>query len=130
MTALKSYDDKDMILKDGTHVANRKPKWFDQDMYELLLFESKLARKPYAANHVYEYQWSNVDCITMIVKMRGQGDDHIGITLNTPKGPFGYLIRAQEYKTWKKSRFLIVQRMWRCFNIYYTPGKDLETKTE
>jgi len=80
----------------------------DQDMRNLLSF------RPDRTNDTYGYMLNEVNCyLTMILCVRGQWDDHIGIMLDTVKGPVRYVKYVEGDKSWQNLRFFVVRRMLR-----------------
>jgi hypothetical protein len=93
-------------------------------MTELLLFDDQIERKFLTSDVVYKSTCGSADCkftcevphLSMIVRVRGQDGDQIGITLNTPDELIENMLPKvpgcqYSYRTWRNSRFHIIRRM-------------------
>lgn len=127
-----SYDDDE---KTGDESISRQICSYTSSLsaiQDLLGFESSIKPNFLTINAAYRYTFGDglkCDCasghshLTLIVRVRGLGDDRIGIVLQNgqevvetilPQAPDGHY----SHKTWEKSRWHIMKRMLICLYVY------------
>ncbi|KIV98352.1 uncharacterized protein PV09_09810 [Verruconis gallopava] len=134
--AFPSYDPPPYSehYQDGSPIAIESritQKTFQEILYELLIFDSQISPKFSTADATYSYTCGNLDCnftcgvphLMIVVRVKGQIDDQIGIILRSTKWSTYNILRPDQgdtysFKAWRNSRFFIIRRMLLCLQVY------------